>query len=579
MNVIDSLVVALELNAEPFDKERRRASDVWKQTRDEVVKHGKDIEKAGQYNADAFRSMTRALATFLAKIASAAALTQFLSSLNQVNAATGRVAQTLEMSPQALSAFEMAVERAGGTAEGAATSLRNLRQVYNDLVTTGNSSALQPLAQLQALGGNRLNLQKPLTDQLGSVAENLKNVSKLYGASRAFDLARRIGIDEGTARLLMQGRAGVADALNATKGLAATKEQTEASIKLQKAWVELTQTLEAAGRELLERLTPSLLALIDTLKKLAGLLHDKVVTDILDAMKMIGDAFSDFGADIKRLISGLIMWADEKWFSMTGSHMLNEETRKSMAADGVGSSYDAAAARMKRMGSGGREAGVGGGGSAKASTRAEMMNYAMDQLRKEGVPESNLRAAAANLVGQADMESGLRPGLSHDQGTGYGIYGARLGRRAAMFNWLAANGYAKDSAEGQMRYMAHEAMSGRYPRTRSALMSGAYGVGVTNSITSEFESPAVVNARHGAVMQAFGAIGAPSMLRNRVGAAAAANINNSRNSSVVNNSSAQTSIGAVNVHTQATDGHGIARDLQNAITNHSFAAHLNYGAL
>jgi hypothetical protein len=131
-----------------------------------------------------------------------------------------------------------------------------------------------------------------------------------------------------------------------------------------------------------------------------------------------------------------------------------------------------------------------------------MMKIAEDQLRKEGVPEKNLQAAAANLVGQADMESGLDPNKVHDNGTGFGIYGARLSRRQKMFNWLASNGYAKNSAEGQMRYMSHEAMSGAYPQTKASLMSGAYGADTTNRITREFESPAVVNARFGAVEQA-----------------------------------------------------------------------------
>lgn len=148
---------------------------------------------------------------------------------------------------------------------------------------------------------------------------------------------------------------------------------------------------------------------------------------------------------------------------------------------------------------------TGGRGSAGAASRSAMMGYAMDQLRREGVPEQHLRAAAANLVGQADMESGLNPNLVHDQGTGFGIYGARLGRRSKMFAWLAAHGYARNSSEGQMRYMAHEAMTGGFRRTRAALMSGAYGAGVTNAITGEFESPAVINARHGAVSRAYSA--------------------------------------------------------------------------
>ena len=137
--------------------------------------------------------------------------------------------------------------------------------------------------------------------------------------------------------------------------------------------------------------------------------------------------------------------------------------------------------------------------------RSKMMPAVMDQLRKEGVPEKNLRAAAAHLTGQAEMESGISPGTAHDAGTGYGIYGARLGRRAGMLSWMKEHGFDKTSLEGQARFMAHEAMSGRYPKTRGILMRAdpsSFGRDVP-TITREFEAPKTVNYRTGAVENAY----------------------------------------------------------------------------
>jgi murein DD-endopeptidase MepM/ murein hydrolase activator NlpD len=125
-----------------------------------------------------------------------------------------------------------------------------------------------------------------------------------------------------------------------------------------------------------------------------------------------------------------------------------------------------------------------------------MMRYAMDQLRREGVPEDKLRGAAAQLVGQAQNESNLNPNLPHDGGTGYGIYGARdpggkgKQRRTEMLKWLAANGYAKNSAEGQMRYMAKEAMTDpAYRRSREVLMRGGTSREDTSTFMNDFERP------------------------------------------------------------------------------------------
>ena len=116
----------------------------------------------------------------------------------------------------------------------------------------------------------------------------------------------------------------------------------------------------------------------------------------------------------------------------------------------------------------------------------------MDQLRQEGVAPEHLRAAAAELVGQAISESTLTPNLPHDGGTGYGIYGARLERRDAMFAWLASHGFSKNSLEGQMRFMAHEAMTNpRFARTREILRGATEGniIGRTGDVTTNFEGP------------------------------------------------------------------------------------------
>jgi hypothetical protein len=208
------------------------------------------------------------------------------------------------------------------------------------------------------------------------------------------------------------------------------------------------------------------------------------------------------------------------------------------------------------------------------------MKAAMDQLRKEGVPEANLKAAAAHLVGQAEMESGLRPGLVHDSGTGYGIYGARLGRRDRMLSWLAANGYAKDSLEGQTRYMAHEAMSGRYKNTRNILMNAQEGTLGQDSrtITHEFESPKVDNDRSGAVRGAYRRGAQPSMPATLGAPGAAGARSSTTNSSTTNSSNTEAVFnGGITIHTQATDAPGLMREMQAHIDRQNYTAQANYG--
>jgi hypothetical protein len=142
-------------------------------------------------------------------------------------------------------------------------------------------------------------------------------------------------------------------------------------------------------------------------------------------------------------------------------------------------------------GNGGR-----GGGEFRSERTAIAKLAAMDQLRAEGVAPEHVDEAASLLVGQAIAESGLDPNTVHDGGTGYGIYGAGRARRTRMLNWLAQNGYARNDLSGQMRYMAHEAMTdSTYAASRDALMNASpnnfeHGARV---LTNNFESPRIEN--------------------------------------------------------------------------------------
>lgn len=137
-------------------------------------------------------------------------------------------------------------------------------------------------------------------------------------------------------------------------------------------------------------------------------------------------------------------------------------------------------------------------------TNKEVIQRAFaDELRKKGVEEANIPYAVAALSGQVQVESGFNPDAKHDKDprtgeyTGYGIYGARdpkpgIGRKTDMIKWLEENGYDKNSAEGQGRYMVHEAFSGKYAGSANALRNATKDniKDVTSVLTKEFESPA-----------------------------------------------------------------------------------------
>lgn len=246
-----------------------------------------------------------------------------------------------------------------------------------------------------------------------------------------------------------------------------------------------------------------------------------------------------------------------------------------------------------RRGHGGRAGAAGieaGGGSTPGST-ADAMKYAMAQLREEGVPEANLRAAAAHLVGQAISESGLRPGAVHDGGIGYGIYGANDTRLTAMRAWMKARGYPQNSLEGQQRFMAHEAMTNpRFAATRHILMradESSINPGTVNEVTGNFEGPKVINSRIGNVRAAYKHAGpqsslwlddfnkrAPAGVLGLASASRLAAIHNPRLSTTT--ASNEVNIGQMAIHTQAQNADDLAQDLQPSFKRFLLAGSSNY---
>ena len=167
-------------------------------------------------------------------------------------------------------------------------------------------------------------------------------------------------------------------------------------------------------------------------------------------------------------------------------------------AGGIGGGGGSGGRRGFSLGEGGGSGSAGAG--HKAANNAELMKAAQEQLLKEGVSADHVKAAAAALVGNVVQESGGDPNKVHDGGTGYGLYGARLGRRDKMLSWLSQNGFAKNSAEGQMKYMAHEAMTTKeYSNTASALkLAQQSNLGaVTDAVARNFERPNEAAANYG----------------------------------------------------------------------------------
>ncbi|MGY2052248.1 hypothetical protein [Methylobacterium sp. JK268] len=282
--VIDALVVSLGLDVTQFRKAQREASDSFRRTKDDAVKHAKGIEDATAKAGDAVSRLTGNFLKLFALLGAGHEFKQLAADITRADAAVGRLGQSLATAPQAISGMANAVERAGGSADAAAQSFQTFSDHIQELKATGDTSILPFLNRLQAAGGKQINLNKSLSETFGDIAENLKAVQAKQGDATANWLGRQLGFDPGTVALLDQGREAVRAALEESQRLgAASKADTDAARDRQRAWSSLNQAFTDTVRTVTTALSPVLVELLRDVERLVLAAKDFLRSDFFKA--------------------------------------------------------------------------------------------------------------------------------------------------------------------------------------------------------------------------------------------------------------------------------------------------------
>lgn len=125
-SIVDELLVTLGIDSSQFDKGRRQASDALRRTKEEAQKQSKEIEASNRSVAQTFEKVRDEALSFFAVLLGARGVKEFISQLNDPNAALGRFATNVGESPQTVAAWGMAVERMGGSAQDAQGSINSM---------------------------------------------------------------------------------------------------------------------------------------------------------------------------------------------------------------------------------------------------------------------------------------------------------------------------------------------------------------------------------------------------------------------------------------------------------------------
>jgi muramidase (phage lysozyme) len=335
--VVDELVIKLGLDNTSFRQQLNQSQENVRKVSDEAQKQAKLIESAGDRAASFFTKLRNEALALFALFVGTASIKNFVQQITAADAASGRLATNLGLSVEELTAWQGAAQRAGGSAEGISNSMKALTQDYQNYLLTGHS---QMAAPLNAMG---ISMLDPKTGQMRPVTEIYKDLADQFSKmspQEAQARGRTLGMDEGTVQLLMKGRKGVEELLEAQRKLGiTTKENSENAIALTNSFLNMRDAITDIGRAIVNDLTPYLTDLLKGMTEWITKNKEWLKQEIAEKVRQFGDwlksidwkgigtQIESFIAQVNKVVEALggwktvleaifLLWAGEKFLGM-----------------------------------------------------------------------------------------------------------------------------------------------------------------------------------------------------------------------------------------------------------------------
>lgn len=257
--IIDSLVVTLGLDPSGFTKGQKDAAAAMIKTKEAALKQSKELEEANNKFAESFNHIKIQAAELFAVIAGATGVKSFIADVTAATAALGRLSANINVSPQELGAWGLAIERIGGDAAEAASDFQTLSDQLFQLKQNGKNIP-EALQKMGAEAHVPIDYNHGLPAYLRSIAKAAAELTRLHGGDRSdsFNFLKQAGIGPGMAQVLLDNGAALDKYIGSLKDLAPTDDQIKKFEALQTQLAALQQTVYAVGRDIATYLTPYL---------------------------------------------------------------------------------------------------------------------------------------------------------------------------------------------------------------------------------------------------------------------------------------------------------------------------------
>lgn len=572
--IIDSLIVKLGLDTKDYNTNKDKVKGGLKELGSEADKTEKE-----------FSDLTVAATKFLAVIGGTVAIQQFIEHTIATNSELHRLSVNLGIITDDVSAWSNATALAGGSAAGLQGSMDMLNRAQTELQLTGQSSLIPYFSALGLSLSDASGKARPVTDILLDLSERFAALDR----PTANNLGRMMGIDQGTMQLLLSGRKEVELTIKKQKEFAATtKQQGEEAQRLYRQLTEVKQGFHAFGQELLSNSTPTLESFLGKMREFgqwiienkefvktfltvlaAGLgavalaaapinLVIIAVTGLAGAIALLTQDFNTW----KRGGDSFIDW--KKWepgFTAAANGinyikgLLTDLVYRAIAAgDGIAAVFNR---DWKRAKFAWEEFKKGAPEQLSAPVNIGMVGTeatVMDFFQKQGWS----REQAAGITSNLKRESNFNHQAIGDSGKAFGIAQWHPDRQSE-FKKVLGKDIRQSTLDEQLQFVQYELTIGK-EKSAGDKLKQAYNAFDAGAVISEFyERPADRQGesdKRGSLAESL-MNGIPGASQNASIAAGSA--------PTANNVSVENNIGEINIHTQATDAEGIAKDINGAM--------------
>jgi hypothetical protein len=241
-------------------EEAEKAADRLEQKQGETEKAArkteqavKDTGKAAGKTAESFAAMAKRAVAVLLPFAGLAGLKGAVSAFAADADAAGKLASSLNVGIEALQAWQGAAVRAGGSAEGMASSMKSLDGKLREMARGGGGDAGYAFYSLGISARDAQGRMKSADVVLGDLSGKFAGMSR----QRALKVGQMLGLDEGTIELLRRGEKGVGELLARQKELGLySKKDAEEARKFNNVMADMKQAFGAVSAVIMRLLMP-----------------------------------------------------------------------------------------------------------------------------------------------------------------------------------------------------------------------------------------------------------------------------------------------------------------------------------